>query len=231
MRLEHYLGLNDPVSSVSHLTAAVAALGGAYFLYRKGRGDTLRSTSLLIFSASLLFLFSMSGVYHGLAPGPWRTFFRRLDYAGIWIVIAGSATPVHILLFKGRWRWSLTALFWTLALTFLVLIDVYFTQLPYWSIILSYVGVASLGGVSYAHITARYGWKETSLLFLGCMAYGAGAVIDWLDGPVIFTGVFGAHELFHILVIVGAVMHWCFIYNWAGRKDEPAPATPIAGGA
>ncbi len=214
-----FWGLNDPVSSLSHITAALGALGGAHFLYKKGRGDALRSSSLMIFSASLLFLFSMSGVYHGLAPGPERVFFRRLDYAGIWIVIAGSATPVHILLFKGRWRWGLIALFWGVALTSLVLIDVYFPQLPYWSIITAYIAVSSLGGITYAHITARYGWKESSLLFLGGSAYIAGALIDCLNGPVIFTGVLGAHELFHFLVIVGAALHWSFIYNWAGRRD------------
>ncbi len=219
MRLEHYFGLNDPVASLSHLVAAVGALTGAYFMYRKGRGDALRSSSLLIFSASLLFLFSMSGVYHGLPPGPWRMIFRRLDYAGIWIVIAGSSTPVHVLLFTGRWRWGLISLFWGAAMTSLVLIDVYFTRLPYWSIVLAYVGVSSLGIISYAHITARYGWKESSLLFLGGIAYITGALIDYLNGPVIFRGVLGAHELFHFLVIIGAALHWSFIYNWAGRQD------------
>ena len=219
MRLERFIGLNDPISSLSHLTAAVGALGGTYFLYRKGRGDALRVSSLMIFSASLLFLFAMSGVYHGLPPGPSRIFFRRLDYAGIWLVIAGSATPVHVLLFKGHWRWGLTALFWGAALTCLVLIDAYFSSLPYWSIVLAYIGVASLGIVSFARITARYGFKESALLFLGGIAYIAGALIDWLDGPVIFTGWLGAHELFHFLVIVGASLHWSFIYNWAGRQD------------
>lgn len=224
--MRQFLGLNDPVSSLSHLTAAVGALGGSYFLYKKGRGDTLHSVALLIFSASLLLLFSVSGVYHGLAPGPWRTLFRRLDYALIWIVIAGSATPVHILLMTGRWRWGLTAAFWVAALTSLVLIDVYFSRLPYWAIVSAYIGVASLGGISYAHITARYGWKESALLFLGCIAYATGGVIDWLDGPVILTGVFGAHELFHFLVIIGAILHWCFIYNWAGRRDARGSAKP-----
>ncbi len=231
MRLEHYLGLNDPVSSVSHLAAAAAVLGGTYFLYKKGRGDALRSSSLMIFSASLLFLFSMSGVYHGLAPGPWRAAFRRLDYAAIWIVIAGSATPVHVLMLKGRWRWGLTALFWGAAITCLVLIDSYFSRLPYWAIILAYCGVSSLGGITFAHITARYGWKESSLLFLGGIAYIAGALIDYLDGPVILTGVLGAHELFHLLVIVGAALHWIFIYNLAGRKDpDAAPASALNAG-
>jgi len=219
MNLVRFIGLNDPVSSLSHLMAALGALSGTYFLYKKGRGNALRTSSLMIFSASLLFLFSMSGVYHGLEPGPWRTAFRRLDYAGIWIVIAGSATPVHILLLKGHWRWGLTALFWGAALTCLVLIDVYFTQLPYWAIVAAYIGVSSLGGITYAHITARYGWKESALLFLGGIAYIAGALIDYLDGPVVFTGWLGAHELFHFLVIVGAALHWSFIYNWAGRQD------------
>jgi len=219
MRLERYFGLNDPVSSVSHLAAALGALSGTWFLYKKGRGDSLRTSSLMIFSASLLFLFSMSGVYHGLEPGPWRAVFRRLDYAGIWIVIAGSATPVHILLLKGHWRWGLTAVFWGASIACLILIDVYFTRLPYWAIVGAYIGVSSLGGITFARITARYGWKETSLLFLGGIAYIAGALIDYLDGPVIFTGVLGAHELFHFLVIVGAALHWSFIYNWAGRQD------------
>ncbi len=219
MKLERFIGLNDPISSLSHLTAAVGALGGAFFLYRKGRGDALRTSSLMIFSASLLFLFAMSGVYHGLPPGPSRTFFRRLDYAGIWLVIAGSATPVHVLLFKGHWRWGLTALFWGAALTCLVLIDVYFKSLPYWSIVLAYIGVASLGVISFARITARYGWKESALLFLGGIAYISGALIDWLNGPVVLTGWLGPHELFHFLVIVGASLHWSFIYNWAGRQD------------
>lgn len=222
MHLIPFLGLHDPVSSLTHLAAAVVALAAAYFLYKKGRGDILRTSSLMIFSASLLFVFSMSGVYHALGPGHMRTLFRRLDYAAIWVVIAGSATPVHTLLFKGHWRWSLTAFFWVIAITCLVLIDHFFARLPYWSIVSAYIGLGSLGLISFFKITLRYGWREASLLFLGGIAYAAGGVIDYLDGPVIMKGIFGAHELFHILVIVGALLHWCFIYNWAGRRDLAA---------
>ncbi|MEK7381685.1 MAG: hemolysin III family protein [Elusimicrobiota bacterium] len=224
MRLIPFLGLHDPVSSLSHLSAAILVLAASYFLYRKGRGSVLRTSSFLIFSASFLFVFSMSGVYHALEPGRWRVLFRRLDYAAIWIVIAGSATPVHTLLFRGHWRWSLTALYWGIALTCLVLIDAYFSRLPYWAIVSAYSGLGSLGIVSFIKITARYGWEEASLLFLGGIAYSTGAVIDFLDGPVVLMGILGPHELFHFLVIVGALLHWCFIYNWADRPDPDAPA-------
>lgn len=215
--MEPFFGLYNPVSSLSHLLAAATAVVGAIFLHRRGRGNALNTIALLVFSASLLFLFSMSGIYHALEPGPWRTLFRRLDYAAIWIVIAGSATPVHVLLFKGGWRWGLTALFWGIAITCLVLIDIYFSQLPYWAIVSAYVALGWLGAVSFGKIMAAYGWKETTLLFLGGIAYSTGAVIDAVDGPVLVTGILGAHEIFHLLVIVGAALHWTFIYNWAGR--------------
>lgn len=218
MRLVPFLGLQDPVSSLSHLAAAVAALTGAFFLYRKGRGEKLRVTSLMIYSATMLFLFSASGVYHALPPGPARALFRRLDYAAIWLVIAGSATPVHVLLFKGRWRWGLIGLFWGAALACMILVDVYFDRLPYWALVFGYMGVGSLGTITFAKITARYGWRETSLLFLGGLAYAGGAVIDWLQRPVVLNGVVGPHELFHALVIVGAVLHWRFVYDWTSRS-------------
>lgn len=224
MRLIPYFGLHDPVSSLSHLTAAAAVLIASYFLYKKGRGDTLRSSSLFLFSASLLFLFTMSGVYHGLNPGHGRALFRRLDYAAIWIVIAGSATPIHMLLLKDHWRWSLTALFWGTALTCLVLLEMYFTRLPYWAIVSGYIGLGCLGIVSFFRITARYGLKETTLLFLGGIAYIAGAVIDFVEGPVVVPGVVGAHELFHFFVMIGAGLHWLFIYNWADGSEPAARA-------
>lgn len=215
MTVYPYVGLHDPVASLSHLLAAGAVLGAAGFLLRKGQGSVPRLSVLIIFSASLLFLFSMSGVYHGLGPGPWRAFFRRLDYAAIWIVIAGSATPVHWLLLEGHWRWSLTALFWGCAVTCLVLLDRYFARLPYWSIVFGYLGVGSLGLVSFYKISAYYGWREATLLFMGGIAYSTGAIIDFIGRPVLIVRVFGPHELFHLLVIIGAVLHWRFIYHRA----------------
>ncbi|MBI3566063.1 MAG: hemolysin III family protein [Elusimicrobia bacterium] len=235
-RLIPFLGLHDPVSSLTHLAAAAAVPAATWALLKKGRGDTMRSLSLFVFSASLLIMFTMSGVYHGLDSGPWRELFRRLDYAAIWLVIAGSATPIHFLLLKGHWRWSLTAIFWGLALTFLTVIELYFTRLPYLAVVSMYVGLGMVGVVTFFHIASDYGWSETTLLYLGGVAYTVGAVIDYLEAPTLMNGVFGPHELFHIMVIVGAALHWAFIYNWAegaervvrgaasGMTVAPAPA-------
>jgi hemolysin III len=222
-----WIGLQDPVASLSHFVAAAAVLVGTFFLVRKGRGSRLRTAALLLFSASLLFLFSMSGIYHGLGPGPARAFFRRLDYAGIWIVIAGSATPVHLLMLRGLWRWGLTALFWSAALTCLIVVDSYFSRLPYWSIVIGYMGVSMLGVLSISRIIGHYGWREPALLLCAGGAYLCGALIDAVDAPVVWRGIVGPHELFHILVMVGALLHWLYVYARADRHDAHAFGLPL----
>jgi channel protein (hemolysin III family) len=96
-----FLGFTDPVSSWSHLLAAVAFFIGAFLLCHRGRGNAARVTSLIVFSLSLVFLFSMSGVFHLLERGGTaRAVLQRLDHAGIWVLIAGTFTPIHTILFR-----------------------------------------------------------------------------------------------------------------------------------
>lgn len=213
-----FLGLQDPVSSLSHLAAAVLTLYAGYRLILKTRGNGFRVGASLLYLCCLLFLFSMSGVYHSLAPGPWRDFFRRLDYMAIWLVIAGSATPIHVLLMEGPWRWGMLALFWAGALACLFIVDAYFKSLSYWGIVGLYMGVGGIGTISFYHLHRRFGLKKLAVLALGGLAYAAGAVIDAVEAPVLLKGVFGPHELFHLLVVVGAACHYVFIYGWAEMR-------------
>ena len=128
---------------------------------------------------------------------------------------------------KGHWRWSMTALFRGVALSCLIIVEVYFGAFPYWEIVSAYIAVGMLGIVTFYHIMMDYGWAEAALLFGGGFAYSAGAVIDYLDSPVIVSGVFGPHELFHLFVIAGALQHWLFIYNAAdGERIVNGRARP-----
>jgi channel protein (hemolysin III family) len=219
MPLKSFLGLHEPVSSLTHLFAAASSAVASIPLLRKGwdrRGP--HTTAFIVFSLSLLLLFVASGVYHAQPPGPWRALLRRVDYAAIWLLIAGTATPVHVLLLKGHWRWGLTMMFWTVGAACLVLIDVYYDRIPYWGIVSTYIGYSLLGLISYVRIVSHYGWREPTLLCVGGAAYIVGAVIDSLGVPVLIPGVLGPHEIFHLLVIVGAATHWSFVYSRAERE-------------
>jgi channel protein (hemolysin III family) len=121
------IGFADPVSSWSHLLAAGVSLIGTGVLWAKGRGNVARVASLTVFSFALVFLFSMSGVFHLLPRGTVaRDVLQRLDHAGIWTLIAATFAPIHIILFRGHRRWLVLLIVWAAAITGLVLEIVFF---------------------------------------------------------------------------------------------------------
>ena len=94
-------GFTEPFSSMTHLLAAFVFLIISIFLIRRGRGNCARMIFLSVFSFACFFQFSMSGVYHLLDAGSARDILQRLDHAAIFILIAGSFTSIHGILFTG----------------------------------------------------------------------------------------------------------------------------------
>ncbi len=209
-------GFSEPFSSLSHLAgAAVFAWLGVYLVLR-GRGSAGRMASLIVFALSCVLLLSMSGVYHLLSPsGVPRYVLHRLDHAAIFILIAGSFTPVHVILFRGPWRWGMLAIVWTMAITALTLKTVYFDSMPEWLGLLLYLGLGWFGLVSGIAMARRFGFRFIRPVVWSALAYTFGALADFAHWPELVPGIFGAHELFHIAVLAGIAFHWKFILGIA----------------
>ena len=95
----------------------------------------MRLAALSLYSFALIFLFSMSGVYHLLAQaGDARAVLQRLDHAAIWVLIAGTFTPIHVILFRGPWRWLILTTVWVIGLLGLIFEAIFFTSFPQWLI-------------------------------------------------------------------------------------------------
>lgn len=203
-------GFSDPVSSLTHLAgAAVFAILSA-FLIARGRGAA--RISLAVFAFSCVLLLSLSGVYHLLSPGTaGRSVLLRLDHAAIFVLIAGSFTPVHVILLRGLWHWHLLAWIWVAAIAGLVLKTVFFDATPQWLGLLLYLGLGWLGLISTVALARRFGVRFVLLLVWGALAYTIGALVDFLRWPVLVTGVVGPHEVFHLAVLTGISFHWAFI--------------------
>src|SRR4051794_4002693 len=109
-------GFTEPASSLSHLFGAgLFTVLGAVLLWR-GRGSASRVTFLGVYVFATVFLFSMSGVYHMLPfEGAPRAVLERLDHSAIFVLIAGTFTPAHGLLFRGWQRWLPLVLIWSAA--------------------------------------------------------------------------------------------------------------------
>ena len=207
-------GFAEPVSSMTHLFAAgVFLLLGIRLIYG-ARHSLMNIVAFSVFVISSVFLLSMSGVFHLLAPQSGaREVLQRLDHAGIFFLIAGTFTAVHASLFRGISRWGMLLLIWAVAITGITLKSIYFHDMPEWLGLSLYLGMGWLGAVSGVLLYRRYGLHFIRPLLYGALAYTTGAVMDFLRAPVLIDGVIGPHELFHIAVLMGLGYHLAFIFS------------------
>lgn len=209
-------GFSEPVSCWTHLLATVGFLIFGIFLIYKGRGNSLRVFSLVLYIVCLLYLFSMSGVYHLLEPGGTpRMVFQRLDHSGIWAMIAGTFTPIHLILFRGFWRWGILTIIWTIAITGLVFEVIFFTNFPELLSLSFYLALGWAGLISYFKYLKHYHDKELKWLVYGGLSYSIGAIFEFYRWPILIPKIVGPHEIFHIFVTIGAYFHFKFIYSFA----------------
>jgi channel protein (hemolysin III family) len=213
-KIYHLPGLYEPFSVVSHLGAAVLFVILSSRLLQRGRGDGLRQTVLGVYAGSCIFLFAMSGIYHMLAAdSPARSLMARIDHSAIFVLIAGTYTPVHGILFHGWARYVPIALIWAAALAGIAMKWLYFNDWPRWLGLGLYLFLGWLGTISGIAIARRYGFRFVLPLLWGGIAYSAGAILEFVNWPVIIPGVVHPHELFHMAVVIGALYHWLFIWR------------------
>jgi channel protein (hemolysin III family) len=222
-------GFSDPFSSLTHLLGAAVFACLTPSLLLKGRGDLSRTIALGVFAFSAVLLLSLSGTYHLLTPGTaGRAVLQRLDHGAIFILIAGTFTPLHVILFRGVWRWAPLLVLWAIAIAGVTLKSVFFNDLAEWLGLVFYLGMGWLGGISGAELWRRHGMRFLGLMLLGGAAYTTGAVFEFLRWPVVISGVIGPHEMFHVMVLFGVALHWRFIWLFASGTIPPRRGIPVA---
>lgn len=219
-------GFSDPFSTFTHLGGAGTFLVLGYWLFRGSVGGGGR-LALGVFYFAVLFLLSMSGVYHLLSPGAGRYVMQHLDHAAIFVLIAGTFTPVHAILFRGFARYGMLLLIWAAAITGISLKMVFFDAVSEWLGLALYLGLGWVGLISGTLLVRRYGWSCIHPLLWGALAYTVGAVLEFLRAPTLIPGVVAAHELFHVAVLVGIGYHWLFVYRLS-RREAPVPRALLA---
>jgi channel protein (hemolysin III family) len=217
-------GFSDPVSSLSHLLGAGVFFVQSLFLMRRGWGNWGRVFCLWVFAFSGVFLLSTSGVYHLLTPGRGgRAVLQRLDHSAIFVLIAGTFTPVHGILFRGWLRWLPLFLIWSAAATGITLKTIFFNDVSEWFGLALYLGLGWIGVASGVLLYSRFGYAFVRPLLWGALAYTLGAVLEFQRWPIVIPRVLHAHELFHLAVLTGLFCHWRFVMQFASGS-VPGPA-------
>lgn len=221
MQTYPFLGCSEPISCFTHLIGALVFAYLSLPLLRKSHGSFGRFLCLGVFTFSCIFLLTMSGTYHLLTPGgSARDVLQRLDHAAIFVLIAGTFTPVHSLLFHGISRWGMLVFVWTAAIVGLTLKTIYFEEFPEWLGLSFYLVLGWVGVFSVALVWKRFQPSFLKPLLFGALAYTIGSIFEFFHIPIIIAGVLGPHEIFHIAVLIGIGYHWRFIFNIAAHEES-----------
>ena len=126
---------------------------------------------------------------------------RRIDHAGIYLLIAGTYTPVGLIVLRGAWQTVVLAIVWSGAAAAIVLKFVW-VEAPKWLSAVTGIGLGWVGVVVFPQLLSRVGIAGSMLVLAGGLGYTAGALVYVFRRPDPVPAVFGYHELFHALVIV-----------------------------
>jgi hemolysin III len=213
---DHYLlpdGLPRPLlRGLLHLGAFVVALGLAVTLVLvAGRQD---APAFAVYGLGVAGLFGVSAMYH---RGRWqpgvRARLQRADHAMIFVLIAGTYTPICVHVLDGTLGAALLAVVWTGALMAAAL-ELRPTPAPRGAVVVLSIALGWVALPALPAVGDKLGWVATALIGLGGVLYTVGAVIYARRRPDPFPDVFGYHELFHALTIAGAASHYAVIAFW-----------------
>jgi hemolysin III len=204
----------EPVNSLTHLIAAFVAFVGIIALAYLARDDPTKLASLCLYGLTLLLMFSTSAIYHMTQTGPKAALFlRKLDHSAIYLLIAGTYTPICLHYFTGFWRGGFLAIIWSLGLIGIA-VKLFVINAPRWVTAAVYLLMGWLSIAGVGEILSKMPIGAIAWLLAGGLFFTGGAFVYILKKPNPFPGVFGFHEIWHIFVILGAFSHFALMLTY-----------------
>jgi hemolysin III len=210
--------IREPGSAITHFIGMMLALFAAVpLLVKAGVSSGAKTfTAMAIFMASMVLLYGASAMYHSVnLSGRSLRIFRKLDHMMIFVLIAGSYTPVCLIVLGGDLGYTLLTLVWGIALGGM-LIKACWITCPKWFSSVIYIAMGWVCLLVFGRLldtlpTAAFLW-----LLAGGIIYTAGGVIYALKLPLFNSKHkdFGSHEVFHLFVMAGSACHFVFMYSF-----------------
>jgi hemolysin III len=190
-----------------HQAAFLVSLVVGTLLIVAAEGER-RQVAAAAFAGAVAACFGTSALYHRVVwPPRLRAWMRRLDHAGVFLLIAGTYTPIGLLVLDGAWRWLVLGFAWGSAGTAIVLSFVW-SRAPKWVAAAIGLGIGWGSVAILPQVVARVSGGGVALLIAGGLLYSIGAVVYARRRPDPRPSVFGYHELFHALTIVAVACQY-----------------------
>lgn len=208
--------IREPVNSLTHGIGAILSLVGFILLLHEAisSGSVSQIIAFSMFGLSMVLLYTASSLYHAL-PVKEKTLLllQKLDHSMIYVLIAGTFTPICLLVLEGGWKWSLFITIWTLAVVGIIKKFVWLSA-PRWLSTLFYLGMGWLAVFTFPALIEKLPLAFLIWIAIGGIAYTLGAVIYGIQRPNPIPKWFGHHEIWHLFVLAGTFSHFWAIYQY-----------------
>lgn len=203
---------SEKIAAYSHGATVPFFVLGTIILLSIAAGNFGIQLASLLYGLSGVFLFSASFLYHAHKQKEnTETLWRKLDHTAIFFLIAGTYTPLCYLYLDGAMKWSILGAQWGLVLAGTVFKFI-FINAPRYIGTLVYLIMGWIVLIPIVTLVETMPAFSLSLLFAGGIMYTIGAIIYGFKWPNPQPGFFGFHEIFHVFVSLGALLHLCTVF-------------------
>ncbi len=212
-----HISIREPGSAITHFIAMILAMGSAIpLLIKAAEFGTLSVIAMFVFIGSMVLLYGASATYHSINVAPnIIKIFRKIDHMMIFIMIAGSYTPVCLLVLDKYTGSRMLAAVWGVALLG-ILIKALWITCPKWFSSILYIGMGWICISAIKPIIHTLSLSAFMWLLAGGLLYTVGGVIYALKLKVFNEkhAGFGSHEIFHLFIMAGSFCHFIFMYQY-----------------
>ncbi len=210
--------IREPGSAITHFIAMMLTVfAAAPLLVKSALSDTANMLpAMTIFILSMVLLYGASATYHSLnIGGRALRIFRKVDHMMIFVLIAGSYTPVCLIVLGGRMGYTLFAVVWGIAIVGMLLKACWVTC-PKWFSSIIYIAMGWVCVFVFGPLWNTLPHNAFLWLLAGGIIYTIGGVIYALKLPLFNSRhtFFGSHEIFHLFVMGGSLCHFIFMYHY-----------------
>jgi hemolysin III len=203
--------MKEPVNTWTHFVTFLAGIVGLIFLIVLSKDNPSKLITMTIYGVSVILLYGASSLLHWIGTTPRKELvLQKLDHISIFILIAGSYTPVFYYGLDGAWKWTMLIAVWLLALIGMIL-KIWFIHAPRSISTAFYITLGWIAIIPFAKLVQNFPTEAIVLMVAGGVAYTSGGVIFATKIFDFFPDKFGFHEVFHLFVMAGTILHFIMI--------------------
>lgn len=208
--------MREPVSGITHLIGAILSVIGLILMvyYAAVKGTVWHIVSYSIFGGSLILLYTASTLYHllNISEKGVRV-LRKIDHMMIYVLIAGTYTPICLIPLRGGWGYTMLITIWGIAISGIIMKLLWFDA-PRWLYTLFYLVMGWLVVIAFWPMVKTIPAVGIGWMVAGGLLYSIGAIIYGTKRPRLKWKTFGFHEIFHLFVMYGSFCHFWLMFRY-----------------